>query len=321
MNIQHYPKIVQSIDRLKSYGHAVSDWFIKILFAQLFLTTFSLPILLWWGLPLSGLTVIGNIIFNPCIGLFLFFSTLLFFCELVYLPSWPLVFALEKLSDVWLWLVAQGSRHALIALPRPGTFVLLAIAAISLCIMYHFCHRQKQGIVWFLAFLLTLGCCLRWFLVPQTTAVALPYGSRALWVVSEGKRSFLFDAQGVLRPGNQTRSWADFTLRPYLVTTLGRVTCDAIVVMQPTAVRLQAAVELAYKIKATYVVVPAEKFNKKMFDGAHPGVSFVLLPEREIIACTHHFIDADGVLKNDATSCVSLKKLWYTIKNFRWIKK
>lgn len=263
MNIQQPAWTHALVHYLTAWWHAIAAWFIKLLFAQLFLTTFSLPIILWWGLPISALTVVGNIIFNPFIALFLLFSTLLFFCELAYLPSAAIVWALEKLTDAWLWLVAQGSHAALFALPKPPVIILLGIAAISLGIMYYFRHAPKRGILAFALFLLLLTGSLKLMLVPKIYSCEVPYGSsgsRNMILVADEACCCLFDTFGVLRAGNNN-SWVDFTLRPLLVTTLGRTTCDVIIVMRPTPARLRAACEIAQRTHAQLLVVPESACN------------------------------------------------------------
>lgn len=261
MNIQQPAWTTYCVHRIKASAHACATWFIKILFAQLFLTSFSLPIILWWGLPLSLLTVVGNIIFNPFISCFLLLATLLFFCELLCIPTAALAWLLEQVTDIWLWCVGQGSSSALVALPKPPLFVLFAIAGAALWIMYTFAAKQHQGVVAFMLFLALLAGALRYTLVPSTMSCDVPYGSRNVVVVADDTGCCLFDTFGVLRTGTQSSSWVNFTLRPFLVTKLGRISCDRIVVMRPTRARLQAACEIAQLTHAQEVVVPEEACN------------------------------------------------------------
>jgi hypothetical protein len=300
--------------RVVSFFIAMEAWFIKILFSQLFLTTFSLPLLLWWGLPISTLTIVGNIVFNPCIGLFLLLCTLLFFCELLSIPSSPIVWALEQVTDAWLWVVAQGSRHALIAVPRPSAIVMIAIVVVAVWIMYRFAHRQRSGIIAFALFLSAIYCGSR-LMLPSYKTVAVPYGSKSLFLMGDYKRCFLFDTLGVLR-SNQSRSWADFTLRPELVAQFGRVSCDALVIMQPTVARMRVADELAQRLHIPYLFIPEESLGLVRCVVAHIQTQIVPIKQALLEACYHQ---NNGVVKEH--SCAeAVKKVWYSSKHVRICK-
>ncbi len=187
---------------------------------------------------------------------------------------------------------------------------MVAVAACALWIMYHFSHNQKSGVFAFSLFLLTLGVGLRYGVVPNKTLLPVPYGSRSVVLVAADSKCFLFDVHGVLRPGNQSSSWSDFTLRSELVTMLGRISCDAIVVMRPTQARLQAACEIAQKIKTTYIVVPAELWSTSLMPKIFTkGVYIVTASQELLLACCSE----DQELNRGN----SVKKLWYTIKNFK----
>lgn len=220
----------------------------KLLYAQLFLTLLSWPILLWWGLPLSWLTLLGNLIFNPCIMVFLLFSICLFFSELVGLPSGIWVVLLEHTVALWLWFVGWGSGLALMAFPCPSGWVLIAIPLATLLIAYKFqTSRHKRLLVMALffaglAFYLKLAC------MPAPGSYLLPGGKSGLVFQFDGTRVILVDELGVLRNGAGLPKWVDFTLRPFLAKKFGRLAVDGIVVKHPTQARLKAADVIAKRL-------------------------------------------------------------------------
>jgi hypothetical protein len=253
--------VIRIIDHLVILGERAKIWLTTLIFAQLFLTAFSLPLVVWWGLPISLLTILGNIIFNPCIILFLACSLCLFFCELFSLPSFPFAWCLERLTDAWLWLIAQGTRHALIALPKPHGCLLILMACIPLWIMYVCAHRRQRGITLFVMYLLSVSFLLKFFVI-KNSALTVPYGTRSVQLVTQGKRCCIIDTQGILRCGEHNRSWVDFTLRPVLVSKLGRLTCDGIVLLKPTEKQISAAYALAERVKASVIIIPQEAHIK-----------------------------------------------------------
>lgn len=223
-------------------------WAQKFLYVQLFLTLCSLPFLLWWGLPLSCLTLIGNLIFNPLAVLFLAGSACLFFSELLGMPSSLWVCILEMLTELWLWLLSWGGSGALIALPCPAWWMLVAIPCITLLI-----HRYGTGtlgkrllflVLFFtsLAFYLKIGFC------PRSGDYLFPGGKKGLKITYDGKRVVLIDQEGVLRNGKGLPRWVDCTLRPFLVKNFGRLTLDAIELQVPTEARKRAALVIANRL-------------------------------------------------------------------------
>lgn len=290
--------------RLHDFRVWMQIWLVKILFAQLFLTLFSLPIIIWWGLPLSVLTIIGNVIFNPCIGLFLLIATILFFCTLCGLPTWYLACALNRISEGWLWLVAQGTPHALVAVPKLPAIVLVGITCCTLLIMYRFRYQQVRGIVAFSAILLGIFLVVKWQSFNRVSADRIPYGGKHLWVISEDGTTCLIDDEGVLRAGEQNLSWVDFTLRPHLVKVLGCVACDALIIIRPTYARVQAACILAKKVRAPYVIVPEEKtYGERQSLYIPEGVVLRHVPEKMV----------QKIYAKPGVFC--MKNLWYSIKH------
>lgn len=89
--------------------------FVQFLELQFFITITSLPILIFWGLPISLMSPIGNLFFTPILTAFLFFSTLIFFTEIIGLPNKILIYILEKISDAWVYLINLGQNNWLIS--------------------------------------------------------------------------------------------------------------------------------------------------------------------------------------------------------------
>ena len=57
----------------------IIQWLTNFALVQLFLTLISLPILIAWGLPISCISPIGNMIYNPLLCIFTVYRTALFF--------------------------------------------------------------------------------------------------------------------------------------------------------------------------------------------------------------------------------------------------
>jgi beta-lactamase superfamily II metal-dependent hydrolase len=111
--------------------------FLIFIHIQLFITLISLPFLIWWGLPLSLASPLGNLIFAPFLTLFLLLSSIIFFCELFYIPNNLLIILLEHITHFWLAICQMGSRSWLIALKKPSLIIILLIFITAFAILHH----------------------------------------------------------------------------------------------------------------------------------------------------------------------------------------
>lgn len=102
--------------------------FNKLIKLQLFLTLFYLPILLWWNLPISVMSILGNIIFTPFLIIFLALSVAVFFTELLHIPNSLIIYLLEKETYLWVKIINLGSPNWLIHFPHLSQNLLILIS-------------------------------------------------------------------------------------------------------------------------------------------------------------------------------------------------
>jgi hypothetical protein len=100
----------------------------------------STPILVAWKLPISCLTIVGNVVFLPFLAVFIALSMLLFFAALFSLPLGPIPFAMNKVASMWTWLLGFGGNSFFIA-PRPTVITFLIIGITFACTAF---ATQKQ---------------------------------------------------------------------------------------------------------------------------------------------------------------------------------
>ena len=121
-------------------------YFLTYTQTQLIITLFSLPLLIHWGLGISWMTIVSNLIFSPVLTGFIIVSSLLFFTELLGIPNYPFVWCLDQL--VWFWdsCLHLGSKNWLIHCAHPGTICLLIIPVATYQILrtHYFNSIAKQ---------------------------------------------------------------------------------------------------------------------------------------------------------------------------------
>src|SRR3990167_11456211 len=111
-------------------------WLLKVGTAQAYITTISMPILSFWGLPISLATFFGNIIASPLITSFIFISALVFFIELLNIPNWILLKILELNAFVISKFINIGDKSWLIGMPQ--SYFLIAVPFIATFIIFYF---------------------------------------------------------------------------------------------------------------------------------------------------------------------------------------
>lgn len=235
--------------------------FIYFVLLQLFITAISLPILIWWGLPISIATTFGNLLFGPLLTIFLLISSFLFFTEIVQLPNGIFIYALEKVSDLWHWLASLGSKSFLISFTKPPLWfiVLLPIAAF-LIIQLRFTHPPLRSIFFF-ALAISLYCfALKSFYGPRAVLDSIPCNGKSVHVLRTHGDLILIDP-GVIGSRISAVSWASYNFLAELSQRYGTQTIDHCIILQPGAVTYEALTAICTKatIKKLYLVLWRDK--------------------------------------------------------------
>lgn len=198
-------------------------WITQGLRIQLFLIIVSLPILVCWGLPLSLISPLGNILFAPILTLFLLLSSLVFFTELLHIPNSGIIWCLEHLNLLWSLMLEWGAHDWLVHLPSSSFLPLIAGPCIALMIMRNKALRcDKKGIIALIAVLI----CISLSLVDTTynescsQVTYLPCAGKTVQIIRHAGKTYLIDQDG-LTHCNSSTSWINCTLLPFLSKQYG----------------------------------------------------------------------------------------------------
>lgn len=103
--------LVRSPKIIKKYIFPVVHYF-KIAFElQLILTLMLMPFFIWWGLPISIMSWLGNSIFLPFLWIFILVGCGVLACNTLNLHHTIVHTALELITDLWMYLLNLGSPH------------------------------------------------------------------------------------------------------------------------------------------------------------------------------------------------------------------
>lgn len=216
--------------------------FLKLLYLQLFMMLIAAPILLCWGLPISLLSPVGNLIFSPFLIGFLVLSTLIFISELCCIPNQWLIFMLEKLSTLWATVASYGTEQAFLVLPTPSLVLLFLIPVGTLIILHYKVATEKIAlkIMALLLLCLLMVVCIRYTHTLTPASHTLDHSRNPRKLVCIDNQICLIDP-GTRKKTADSQKWINYTLLPKLAQLYGTQKIDLFIALKTTASTLELA--------------------------------------------------------------------------------
>lgn len=236
--------------------------------SQLIVPLVSIPILVGWGLQISIMTFIGNLIFAPILTIFLILSSIVFFTELLGIPNFFIVKALEFITIFWDIILSLGKKEWLFGFCKPSTFFLFLIPIVCFLILLFIKAKNSK-----MKFLSLLGfCCLSIFclsIVPKFFH-KLPQSN----TFYDGKLTINFDAEknatlidnGFFNTKASPEKTINYELKQYLIKTIGKTELQNVILLKPGCRTFRAAQELCSIFDVKTVTLPY--FEKKLSKSA-----------------------------------------------------
>lgn len=239
---------------LLSYVNSTWQWFLRFIYVQLFLNLISLPILIWWGLPLSTLVFLGNLFFTPLLTLFLLLSSFVFFCELLFIPTHYLIVCLEFLGSCWTLLLELPTNTFLIAL-KPHLFLIIApFIAIAILFTKKLYSIERRLIA--LGLLMVVNLCVCFFMTkPIPFCQTIDCNKGQLTLIYANNKITLIDP-GILAQRISAISWIQYTLLPYLAKMYGTTAIEQVIVLQPNKLLFEALAHLCTITPVKKIYIP-----------------------------------------------------------------
>lgn len=233
---------------LKTY-----QYLLHFLQLQLFLTLVSWPLLVYWGLPLSLASIIGNLMFTPFLVVFLLLSSLIFLCELCYIPHALLVYLLEYTSNLWYSILLYADRSWLIYAPEPSGSAVFLILVCSFCILHHKKLSHPLTSCALFACVLTLFYAYLHSICPQPGTHSLPCFDNTLTLITDDYNTILLDP-GSLGRRITAPDYIQFTLVPHL-SKKGIRSLESVIALKPSLTTFKALATLCtcYPVKTIYM--------------------------------------------------------------------
>lgn len=231
-------------------------WLLYFAYTQVIVTLVALPVLVSWGLGMSVMTFVGNLIFTPLLSLFLLTSSLIFCSELLGIPNAWLIICLENITAWWYWLLSLGKSSWIIYFAKPPTWMLFIIPCTALFII-----RTKripsltQRLTWSAGLLmLALGAFYCFTLHVKNKPQTLKLFDKLI-IENNGKQITVTDC-GYLNRRKSVDKFVEYELKPALITAFGTPFVDQIVLKQPGSGSFATATNLCKNKLIKSIVLP-----------------------------------------------------------------
>lgn len=252
---------------------------------QCFVSLIALPLHSAWGLPLSLLGPLGNVLFNPILVLFLACAFLVFFLEIFGLPNGFLIAILEYLWQGWHTMLAMGGPAALCAIPALPLPFLLATTLLALLIAHLRTRRWwVQPALWTL-----LGSIVVFYgflRLPHEQSFDVPCGHARVTVhqLSDG-RCIAFDYGD---RGSNPDAWVQYPLAKTLAQRCGAQHIATYVLLRSSPAALARATLLCSTGVVSTIVCTTHPYNSREIwrlktVAAIYGVGVVVVKERCVV--------------------------------------
>lgn len=198
--------------------------FLFFLELQLLISVVMLPILIAWGLSISVMTIVGNLVFAQFLTAFIFVSAVIFICDFFGIPNTYATTSLEWVTNIWDYFLSFGSVHWLVGYPH-YLFALSVLAAVAACMLYYKKkYTQHQRIL----FLTGLYLCIpvaKVTLKKKYSHSVIMQGNQKFYLIEKDGVVYAFDC-GALGARPSSQSWIEYTLASHMIKTFGATHID-----------------------------------------------------------------------------------------------
>lgn len=237
----------------------IISWLANFLELQLVISLMSLPIIINWGLAVSYMLPLANLIFSPLLALFLWGSCIFALCKLTHLPTAWITTILDYITHIWYYLLSFAQPTWLIGFTH-NTIWLASFIALFIFILYTYIKPNRL-----LALSLLLGCggiiLATRYSSKNNKYYKIPHLKLALLRVNN--KTYLLD-YGELSSKQNFYSHIDYTILPALIKTAGVTTIDTLVLYKPSNRILSTAEQIAKQtqINSIFVTTKYDCYNK-----------------------------------------------------------
>lgn len=219
---------------------------------QLLISLVILPILINWGLPISIMSIAGNLLFAQFLTIFIFLSALLFSSDLLGIPNYFIAQTLEWFTSVWYYFLSFGSASWLVGFSS-WMLPISSIFAIIGCTLYYDKKISQNNRIIILGILFIATFFIHHLLQPQLHQVTILQGSQKMHLIKVRSKIYAFDC-GALGARPSSQSWIEYTVTPTLIQTMGTTAIDTLILCKSNSRTKQAVEKFIYYIQTRHLM-------------------------------------------------------------------
>lgn len=152
------------------YKLKIYNFLLLFFVTQNILLLIMIPLYCSWGIPITLLTFIGNIIFSPFLTIFIFLSLILFLIIIIF-NSMPyaLAYILKKIVDLWIYILSYGKYFSFLVIYVPNHGAVLYSIFWGISVLFIIMYRKRYSLE-----IITTGTTLSLFLLLYYFSLYLP---------------------------------------------------------------------------------------------------------------------------------------------------
>ncbi len=238
-----------------TFAARINYWLMRTIYVQLYLSLISSPILIYWGLPISIASPLGNILFNPLLVAFLFFSSLLFFSELLSIPNHLCAILLNYCTQFMDYSAGFGRQEWLLGFAKPFVALLWLIPLFTLLVIHYRYNRKSwRGVISLsiLSIAISIGLM---YTNNTKTVQEIPCNRGSLTLISSQSKTMLIDP-GYLGERISSPSHVQYNLVPSIIKTAGTMIVDSLVILKVTMTTLLAIETMSHYLTIHTIYMP-----------------------------------------------------------------
>lgn len=230
------------------------DKFWKFLQLQLFITIASWPILIYWGLPISIASPIGNLIFAPFLTIFLLLSSLIFITEIINFPNLLLIDTLEIFDNVFKWFISFGNHSWLISFYKPSLIISVLIPVFALIIAHNKVLINPKSKTFALVILLMFtSIFLKYQAKSGEFIKTINFFNKEITIIKSKEKNIIIDS-GALGCKVSANNWVNYKFIPILWQN-GIDNIDSLIILKPSSTILKSVNLICEKIKIKNIYI------------------------------------------------------------------
>jgi hypothetical protein len=270
---------------LKKISHTIINYLTSFLELQLVITLMSLPILIAWGLPISYMSPLSNLIFTPLLILFLWISCLFAICALLHIPCAIFVTSLDKLTNLWMWLLSFSKPEWLLGFCYSSIWCAIIICFIII-LMYSYCKpTTKQAVV-----ILTLLCvAMLGVRLCSSKNLYQKVKDLPLIAIRLNQKNYLID-YGALCSKQNFYNNIDYTIMPQLIKSTGMTSIDTLVLCKPSKILAKVAVQFCTQTNVKTIIATTKGECFKTLCVAYKNSNVQVLPLNKKIRSKKNYL-------------------------------